>query len=65
MECEEPVQVSITYDSDQRIREVLVRLAGKQEVRRDKGGAQRAGDCTSIYGKGNENNQLWTGLFCT
>ena len=33
-------------------------VAGVQEVRWDKGGTVRAGDCNSFYGKGNENHQL-------
>jgi hypothetical protein len=34
-----------------------------QEVRWDKEGAVKAGDCSFFYGKGNENNQLGTGCF--
>jgi hypothetical protein len=38
-------------------------LVGAQEVRRDKVGTARAGDCIFLYGKGNENHQLRTGFF--
>ena len=33
-------------------------VVGVQEVRWDKGGAVRAGNCDFFYGKGNENHQL-------
>jgi len=36
---------------------------GVQEVRWDKGGTVRAGDCNFLYGKGNENRQLGRGFF--
>jgi hypothetical protein len=35
-------------------------LVGVQEVRWDKGGTVRAGDCVFFLWKGNENNQLGT-----
>jgi exonuclease III len=37
-------------------------LVGVQEVRWDKGGSIRAGDCNFFYGKGNENHQLGAGF---
>ena len=39
-------------------------LVGVQEVRWDRGGTVRAGDC-DFYGKGNENHQLGTGFLYT
>ena len=38
-------------------------LVGVHKVRWDKGGTARAGDCIFLYGKGNENHQLRTGVF--
>jgi exonuclease III len=38
-------------------------LLGVQEVRWDREGTERAEDYNFFYGKGNENNQLGTGLF--
>jgi hypothetical protein len=40
----------------------LVRLL---EVRWGGGGTESAGDYAFFYGKGNENHELGTGLFCT
>jgi hypothetical protein len=37
-------------------------LMGAQEVRWDKGGTVRAGDCTFFYGKGNESI-IWEQVF--
>jgi hypothetical protein len=36
---------------------------GVQEVRWDKGGTERAGDYTFLYGKGTKNHQFGTGFF--
>jgi exonuclease III len=38
-------------------------LVGVQEVRWEKGGTERAEDCTFIYGQGNGDHQLGTGFF--
>ena len=38
-------------------------LVGMHEVRRDREGTVRAGDCNFFYGQGNENHQLGTGFF--
>ena len=35
---------------------------GVQEVRWDKEGTVKTGDCSFFYGKGNENHQLGTGF---
>ena len=40
-------------------------LVGVQEVKWDNGGTIRAGDYNFFYGKGNENDRLGTGIFCT
>ena len=40
-------------------------VVGVQEVRWDKGGTVRAGDCDFFYTKGNENHQLGTGFLYT
>jgi hypothetical protein len=38
-------------------------LLGVQEVRCDGGGTEPAGEYTFLYGKGNENSELGTGVF--
>jgi hypothetical protein len=38
-------------------------LVGVQEVRWDKGGTERAEDCTLFCGAGNEDHHLGTGVF--
>jgi exonuclease III len=38
-------------------------LVGVQEVRWEKGGTERAEDCTFLYGQGNGDHQLGTGFF--
>jgi len=38
-------------------------LVGVQEVRWEKRGMVRAGDCNFFYGRGHENHQLGIGLF--
>jgi exonuclease III len=38
-------------------------LVGVQEVRWEKGGTERAEDCTFFYGQGNGNHRLGTGFF--
>jgi hypothetical protein len=40
-------------------------LLGVQEVRWDGGGTETAGEYTFVYGKGNENHELGTGLLHT
>jgi len=40
-------------------------VMGVQEVRWDKRGTVRAGDCDFFYGKGNENHQIGTGSLYT
>jgi hypothetical protein len=37
-------------------------LVGVQEVRRDGSGTEPAGEYTFLYGKGNENQELGTGI---
>jgi len=38
-------------------------VVGVQEVKWDKGGTVRVGDCDFFYWKGNENHQLGPGFF--
>jgi hypothetical protein len=40
-------------------------LVGAQEVRWDRGGTEPAGEQLLLYGKGNENHELATGLLYT
>jgi hypothetical protein len=40
-------------------------LVGVQEVRREKGGTERAEDYIFFYGQGNGDHQLGTGFFST
>jgi hypothetical protein len=39
-------------------------LVGVQEVRWEGGGTERAREYTFFYGKGSENHELGTGVFC-
>jgi exonuclease III len=39
-------------------------LVGVQEVRWEGGGTEPAGEYTFLYGKGNDNHELGTVLFC-
>jgi hypothetical protein len=39
-------------------------LLGVQEVRREGGGTEPAGEYTFFYRKGNENHELGTGFLC-
>jgi hypothetical protein len=39
-------------------------LVGVQEIRWEGGGTEPAGEYTFFYGKGNENFELDTGIFC-
>jgi hypothetical protein len=38
-------------------------LVGVQDVRWEGGGNEPVGECTFVYGKGNENHELGTGVF--
>jgi hypothetical protein len=40
-------------------------LVGVEEIRRNRGGAEPAGDNTLFYGNGNENHGLGDSIFCT
>jgi exonuclease III len=45
------------------LRKYKLDLVGVQEVRWEKGGTERAEDCTFFYGQGNGDHQLGTGYF--
>jgi hypothetical protein len=40
-----------------------IHLVGVQEVKRDRGSTEPAGEYTFLYGKGNDNHELGTGFF--
>jgi len=54
---------SLTTTAARKSTRCKLDLVGVQEFRWDKGGTVRAGVIIFFYGKGNENQQLGTGLF--
>jgi hypothetical protein len=49
----------------EEISKYKLELVGVQEVRWNVGGNEPAGEYTFFYGKGNENHEFGTCLFCT